>query len=339
MKKPIIILTLLTVTAGLILVTLDRLMGNPNMKAHGFTRKFKNVQLVKEKEFRLNKNFHNIAGIKNDKVYLGNQVPGEVLIIDVTTGDFRDEKIDVPVIKNFTPAFQTVVDYPNIYISGMNARKIVKGNLQENKIAIYDVPGGSLMGSAIISDSDAIIRCLDTSTYEMLFRRVNLLNGAIEKTQEVAPVKNFDIYSYDGVMHFDNRTNTFVYINHYSNGIARFDATLGNIERQKGVDTMNSPKAYVARMGESITFKAPPTFVNKRSAFYNDKVYINSGLIADNESYNLFNASAVIDVYDKQYTGSFYIPVPSEEIKQFSFINDNMLAVLTSDKMLVYSIK
>src|SRR5690606_12027260 len=80
-----------------------------------------------------------------------------------------------------------------------------------------------------------------------------------------------------------------------------------------------------------ITYSAPRQFVNRKSYVADDKLYVHSKLIADNDDPKLFKNNAVIDVYGLShgnYLFSFYIPrYKKNNMKSFG-VHKNKLVVL-----------
>lgn len=334
MKKAIIILSLLTVSAALILFSLDRLMGNPNKSLNGFNRKFSGRSWNKIAEFQLNKSFHAIAGINNQVIYLQTSKAGEILALNMLDNSVKTEKLNIPHIEKFEPGFQTTVLYPNAFITGGNARKMVKANLETKKLEVFDLPTGPVLSSQIINDKSAIVRCIDTVNYQIEFRSIDFITGILGAPVKITGSPGEDIFSHDGHLDFDRQQNKLWYTNFYSNGITRFDTGLKNIEKYKSVDTVNKPRVSVAHLKTSITYNKPPMMVNKQSFVYNGHLYVRSTLAADNELI-LLPGNTVIDIYGPLYEGSFLLPVPPEEFVQASMITEKKVAVLLKDKLLV----
>lgn len=333
MKRALLILIALTVSAALILVTLDRLMGNPNSSLNGFNRKFIKTEMNLVNEFILNNARYQIAGAEGNKIYLETPKAGDLTVLDLSNNTTTGEKINIPVIDKLEPAFSTSVRYPEIYITGTNARKFIRGNLETGRAEIFDIATGPVLSTEVIDDNNAIIRCVDTTTFDLKFHKINFKTNEISGTANVSPVKSDDMFAYDGKLSFDRASNKFWYVNYYCNGITTFDSTLKLI-RLNSIDTMSTPRAPVVHTTGSITHKKPPVSVNKGSFVYKGRLYVHSALRGDNEE--LLTEKTVIDMYEPAYRGSFYIPVPSHDFVQAEFLDDGRLAVLLKDRVLVY---
>lgn len=336
MKRSLIVLLLLTVSAALILLTLDKLMGRTNMKLNGFTRKFVERSWQKVSEFKLDKSYYSIAGFNNSKIYLQTAKAGELLVLNVQDKKVTKEIISFPPIDKFEPAFHTTVIYPNVYITGSNARKTVKGNLETGHIEIFSIPTGPVLSTEIIDGNSAVVRCIDTVTYQIEFRKIDFVNGISGMPLKAGEGGGEDIFANDGSLNFDREKGQFWYVNYYSNGIMEFNAELSDVRRHVSVDTVSRPRVSVAHLEKSITHRKPPMIVNKQSFVYGGQLYIHSDLLADNEVAPNPDIT-ILDIYGPEYRGSVSVPAPSGEFVQAADLGDNKIAALQKDKLVVFS--
>ncbi|HEY0667169.1 MAG TPA: hypothetical protein VGD22_03270 [Sphingobacteriaceae bacterium] len=336
MKRSIVILLLLTASAALILLTLDKLMGRTNMKLNGFTRKFVERSWQKVSEFKLDKSYYSIAGFNNDNIYLQTMKAGELLVLNLPDRKVTKETISFPPIDKFEPAFHTTVIYPNVYITGSNARKMVRGNLETGEVQVFNIPTGPILSTEIIDGSNAILRCIDTLSYQIEFRKIDFVNGTSGVPVKAGEGIGEDIFAHDGSLNFDRKKGQFWYVNYYSNGIMEFNTELSNVRRHKSVDTVSRPRVSVAQMEKSITHRKPPTVVNKQSFVYGRELYIHSERLADNEVAPNPDIT-ILDIYGPDYRGSLSVPVPSGEFMQAAFVGGNKIAALQKGRLVVFS--
>src|SRR5690349_12469129 len=109
MKKPVLILLTLVVCSGLILLTLDRLMGNQSEKLNGFARTSLTTNLQKIYDYTLEKPAYSITGYKNNKLFLSDATPGEIVVMDLSTGTTKTESINIGDVEKLNGAFHTTV--------------------------------------------------------------------------------------------------------------------------------------------------------------------------------------------------------------------------------------
>jgi hypothetical protein len=339
MKKPILILLALVACSGLILLTLDKLMGSQAKSLHGFQRKFTTTSLNKIKDYTLEKPVYSIAGWNSTQLFLSTATPGEIIILDINKGTTKTKKITIEGVDKLSSTFHTTVNYPEIFIAGTNARKIIRGNLLTGTAEIYNVNSGPVL-SAVITDRDnAIIRYIDTNSLELYFKPLNFVTGSGGKPVKVAPVVNNDIFAYDGYLNYDRILKQVSYVNFYCNGITRFDEKFHQLNRSTTIDTMNSPKVSIAHLSTAVTNSAAPQMINKNSSLHDGMLYVQSALKADNEKPGMFENNTVIDMYSNAYRGSFYLPAPAAEIIQFVMMDQGRAVVLTDKSIQLYALQ
>ena len=90
-----------------------------------------------------------------------------------------------------------------------------------------------------------------------------------------------------------------------------------------------------------ITNYTPTRNVNFESSVSNGQLFVNSAIIADNESHRDFERNSVIDVYnltDGSYKISFYIPYYMGRRMQHFKVYKNGIIVLYNDAMIVFQL-
>jgi hypothetical protein len=311
------------------------MIGNPGKSLNGFDRKFIERGWHKITEFKLSQPSSGIAGADQYAIYLQTSKVSEILMLNLADNTIKAEKVAIPQTQNFVQGFQTTVLYPEVFITGANARKMIKTNLLTSDAEVFDIPTGAVLSAQIIDRENAIIRCVDTVKYQIEFRKFNFKQGITGEPVKVSQDAREDIFAHDGSLSFDRKRNMLWYTNYYSNGIMKFDTDLQNIGKYKSIDTTNLPNVSVSHLEKSIAYSKPPVTVNKQSFVYDGHLYVHSTLIADNET-TFDRDVTVIDVYGPNYEGSFYVPVPSKEFRQAVMLDNNKMAVLLRDRLVVF---
>jgi hypothetical protein len=76
---------------------------------------------------------------------------------------------------------------------------------------------------------------------------------------------------------------------------------------------------------------APPVVVNRRSCVWNQWLFVQSGLLADDEDPNDLKYHGIIDVYDlsiHQYRFSFYLPFEGgNQLTSFKVFGNKIVAI------------
>lgn len=117
------------------------------------------------------------------------------------------------------------------------------------------------------------------------------------------------------------------------------DTNLNLLYRARTIDTFSSYLAKGATIknssGVSYTLDAPPSFVNWQGCVGNDMLYLQSVLMADNETKEEFANNSVIDLYalsDGSYQGSFYLPKhKNSRASNFRIFNETLIAVYKNE--------
>jgi hypothetical protein len=184
-----------------------------------------------------------------------------------------------------------------------------------------------------ISASTVVIRTFASESREYLLARetsypphVTRIPGLLEKQVD-------GLFCTDGMLRYDHESNRLVYLYYYRNEFVCMDTALNLIYRANTIDTTSRAKIEVVEIEseKSMTLASPPLIVNKKSCVSGGLLFVNSNLMANNESEEEFNDASVIDVYslaDGKYRISFYLPnYENQKIKYFMVHRDRLIAV------------
>ncbi|NRF41123.1 hypothetical protein [Pedobacter foliorum] len=184
-----------------------------------------------------------------------------------------------------------------------------------------------------------------------LENRLELLK--ISLAQQASPGQYYDlppqvdgIFCADGWLHYDAKAARLYYMYFYRGTFLCLDTNLNLRYKAKTIDTVQWAKIRVnmynqrLKNGGAILRKSPaglPTMVNKYFTVSGNRVYIQSGLKADNESASSRRKQESIDVYEGnsgRYIYSFYLPkYQGLNVRQFEVTDHNLIAIY--DKFLV----
>src|SRR5205814_1160866 len=101
----------------------------------------------------------------------------------------------------------------------------------------------------------------------------------------------------------------------------------------KTIDTTSHARIKVSQIESKNmdTLSAPPVTVNKGGCVSGDYIFINSGLLSNNEEKKGFDRCSVIDVYNLkngEYRFSFYLPdYDKKKISDFRVFNKTLVAI------------
>jgi len=140
------------------------------------------------------------------------------------------------------------------------------------------------------------------------------------------------IFCTDGTLDYDQQTGKLVYVYHYRNEFIALDTNLHTLYTGHTLDTNTRAKIQVAKLPTGVSkFSAPPAYVNSLARVANNRIYILSTLVADNEHWQARRDKEIIDVYaldNGAYIHTLYIPLKGEgRISDFIVKGDRLFAV------------
>lgn len=290
-------------------------------------------------------NSYYIIKSSDQTTYLGNITsPKHILLLNNTTLDTQHIYIKIPE-KDYTPTAETIVkiDSDNFYIGDGSSRKIIKGNIRDwtSKSTIHtEIPFSKF---EIIDKNTLAITTTDPNTGNYEIARIEqssknkttIFNQIIEKQVD-------GIFCSDGILQYNSGVKKLVYTYYYRNQFICVDTSFVIKYRGITIDTISKAKIKISKIesNNTITLSERPAMVNNKITTYDKWLFINSPMLAKNESSTSHRLSSTIDVYDinnGKYMSSFYIP-DYEENKMVDFtVSSSGLYVLYDHTLITYS--
>jgi len=335
------LLVLFAIFCGAVLLVIflffnsDRINTNPN----SFNRIFASHVQKELKAYNNGNDAWYISGIENDTAYLAHRKYLNILLeINMVKADTSITVIDLPHYSLKTPKIKVSNkhllildgDQPAIYrASQSNVKQI---SLINNKFH-FDV-------ALPLDDASFALRFLNDK-HELTLGRLE--NNKLTEAPNLLQGKGDGIMSRDGMLLTDIINKKIVYVDYYRNEYLVADSNMKLLYRGKTKDTTSVARVSVGKPSEDgrVIMTSPPIITNKLATLYNNFLFINSALKADNENEEFFNGSSVIDVYDIRkglYKFSFYIPdYKNEKIKEFNVFGDKLIAMF-EDQCVIYEL-
>lgn len=241
-------------------------------------------------------NRFSIAGQSSKRVYLRDRKG--ILLLDVTSKDTTRIELDLPF------GSEVMIDSPFFFIHNGSNALIQRGNLSNWKVdtVFQDVPGFTAI--QMTSSKTGVVRMIQVSKRENILER---LDGSGKYILQ----KQIDgILCTDGLLQYSQDLNQLVYLYRYRNQFLCLDSCLRVVRFGKTIDTTSTAKIEVAELDGKITMAKPPFAVNNDARVTGKYLFVQSNLLAKNESMDKSKARSVIDVYDitdGSYRYSFYI--------------------------------
>lgn len=313
MLRVFTIITLIILSSvGVVLLLSVMLNNRENSIKNNFDRVFHPNKVKLTGALDLKYNTFQLAGISTNNIYLRN--PTALALIIKANHQLTDTahlRIRFNNEYQYRSLSLSVVP-PNFYLMDGVAPLTLKGNLSD------------LIAKPLMKDTFYFVDYKPISPTSFILRSYSPLYGkyilAKKRTdtllEEFAPdllqTQIEGNFSVDGMLHYDKETARIIYVYYYRNQYISIDSSLNLKYRGNTIDTVSQANIKVVALdNDEITMAAPPLIVNKDSFVSGNLLFIQSGLIADNEDRELYNQNAVIDVYsleNKTYLFSFYIP-------------------------------
>jgi hypothetical protein len=321
----------------LIIVLLYKLSGTPNYYKNGFNRYIPFTSSLAPTFLKdLKSSNWYISGSTNRNIYLSNYLsPSRMIVSNSNVTDTQHLVIKLTVSKNSLRHF---VDSPNVYIfdsedSIVTTRKVFQRAIGSPVSSLKIDSFRFTIGVPLIGSS-FIFRSIDTFLKQNVLSKINIGSQPQVKHQTSALKKQIDgFFSTDGMLHFDSYLRQVVYVYFYRNQFITLDTNLSLFKINYTIDTTRNAQIKVGNIKsrDFFTLSAPPITTNQKSCISKGRLFIKSGLLADNEERRTFSRSSVIDVYDLKngnYLFSFHIlDFSGFKVEDFRVFDKSIVAV------------
>jgi len=292
------------------------LVSGINMKqGNDFKRLLPPHPVTKTESFDLLYNSFYFSGYDNNKVYLGNvTAPLYLIELDLKTMDTLHWKVHVENMDTLRLRNNTRVGIypPYFYIMDGSTPQLYKGNVGE-WIARQSTNDSIFFSKAVpMSPKSLAIRTVSSKTGEYILGKLYGVKPRLYLNSKLLEKQVDGIFCTDGMLHYNRDLNKLLYLYHYRNQFMVMDTTMTHYEYGHTIDTNSRAKIQATGInkGKSVTMSAPPLMVNRLSTTFGNLLFVNSALMAGNETRASFEKAAVVDVYHlqkKTYEFSFYI--------------------------------
>lgn len=344
MKRPSILM-LITFLFGIFIVLALHIAApkKENHKHAGFERVFAPEGFIQPMDtLDLGRHGYYFAGAHSNKVFLANRnAVGYVL--EVSVDNLKDTvyhiiKADKLKYKDI----QVKINPPHFYLLDGNMPFIYRGNMMD-WVATSFMDSTYFVNALPLSDSTLALTKINN--FKTSFHKITKGNKEPEIFPDLLEEQGGEgVFSTDGTLHFDPKTQQLVYLYYYRNQFVLMDHNLQLKYRGNTIDTITQSKIKVEKISSenNLTMSAPALKVNIGGSMYNNLFYNISNILAGNEDSGQFEKASIIDTYDLlngSYQYSFYIP-PYEEkkIKALKILDDRYLLALYNHDLIRYRI-
>jgi hypothetical protein len=338
LRRAIIFLSSITAVTGGLIVSLFMLSAYVANRPNGFVRKLPPHVATPTAVLDVGFNSYYIAGADSEGIYLANYTaPLNLLYIDFALADTTQIILKVPDhIKVVAGEVRIYVDSKNVYFTEGRNPMIRYGSVNDFVIDQVQDTTVSFLNSAPVSTRSSMGTYFDPVLKKTVLVRKS--TGSDARIDTDILTKQVDgLFCMDGMLAFDNETNSFVYAYFYRNEFVRLDSNMNKVYNARTIDTTSRARISVETITshEKTTMSTRPFMVNRKICMSEKWVFINSALRANNELDNILEEANPIDVYDLasgKYSRSFYIPVFKEnKISSMRVFNNKMFVMMGTE--------
>lgn len=333
-----------TVCSICIVITLFMFSENIIHYHNKLTRRFPQHPVTKTIYSDLKVNSYYIAGLDSSHIYLGNYTaPLSITVLDSRLVQTQEKMIDLNRKDLPFRIVKILVEPPYFFAVDGTVPCVFRGKVNDWKGELIH-QGDEYFGAAVAIDSEKIAVITYSKSngdailglIEMEAKKRTLLNPEILQKQVDG------VFDTDGQLAYSDQLKNIVYLYTYRNEFAVTNTELKIKYRENTIDTISKAQLKIARDKKynQRKFSAPPLYVNKSSAVYNNLLFVNSAIPGRYEDDRLWKEASIIDVYDlakRSYVLSFCVyNINGKRMKSFVVQNDK-LYILIGNSIVQYN--
>ncbi|MVT10326.1 hypothetical protein [Chitinophaga tropicalis] len=288
-----------------------------------------------------------IAGYADQHIYLGNYSASQhLLTVNLNLKDTQQLTLTMPAGERYAwKLARVMVDSPAVYMTEGSTPALYRGKLDDlnmNRFLPQSCFFNMLQSISFTSFISRSIHIDSLGNKQNILVKITTDSPYVKLGKDIITKQVDGVFCTDGTLDYDRQTGQLVYLYHYRNEFVTLDTNLQVINTGHTLDTNTIAKIQVADMSTGTSkFSAPPTYVNSRARIADNRIYVLSSLLADNEDGKTGQQHEIIDVFslDKgEYLHTLYIPLKGgARITDFIIKGDELFAL--QDRTLnVYSI-
>ncbi|RAV29469.1 hypothetical protein DN748_08180 [Sinomicrobium soli] len=312
-------------------------LNNREIYRGSFSRDFTPENTIIQKAILdLGVNSYYISGLTEDEVYLSNYTAiRHLLRMNISLKDTQHIQLKIKGLDSVVRSqqFRTKIEPPYFYMAHGIAPALLRGKVDQWEAHRF-MPDSIYFTSAVPIDSNAFaVRYysktqdsyeLGVETAESPYFRYN--HNLLQKQAE-------GFFSVDGMLHYSKDLDKIIYLYKYRNEYMLMDKKLNLLKRYNTLDTISQANVQVKKVNSENSFEltSQPALTQRMSSVSGKYLYINSGVLAQNEDEDQFTKNSVVDVYDLtkgEYLLSFYLPpYKNKGISDFKIINNKLITI------------
>jgi hypothetical protein len=316
-----------------------------NTQNNGFKRNWKDPELKLNKTMLFLNNIYFAVRPERAIWLKKRQQPLQLFLTDQTLNALKSVHLNTP------PGFNTArhnyyFNRLDTVLTAANEQSEIT-SVENGETLLFKFPTLKFDDPLLTSPGSVIVRVFkrEKDKHFLELTKLDLKKIAITKSYRIPGLKD-DLFSADGQLQYDELQKRLYYMYYHKGVYDCLDTNLNVIYKGKTIDTVRnaslkiiSQKAYTrdGKPEPKITLDQPGNLVNKYFSVYHKKIYLLSGLRADNQSITEFLNNSTIDVYATKngtYLYSFMLPKFKDLLlRQFHIYDGQLFAIY--DKYLV----
>lgn len=335
---------------GIISISILYLLSEKEIhRNNSFLRRYPPHPVRTIKGLKIKYNSYYIAGVSDDRIYLGNtSAPAHLLSVDTTLNDLKTHQIDLnnkQQIPFYAPQIKVNDSY--FFIIDGKVPVIYKGLLTDWKAKLlwkgYDYQAFSRV--EVASSAQFVFSGLDKLSDQNVIGRIDLrATDTVSFSTRLLQKQIDGIFDTDGMLRYNVKLDRLLYVYYYRNEFLVADTHLNLEYRGRTIDTVKQASIKISTMssGRIRQLENKALIVNRYSDTWGKFLFIKSERLGRYESKEMLNDASIVDVYDlkkRSYEFSFYLyHYKGESIKSFT-ISHNFLIGLSENYLVLYRLQ
>lgn len=309
---------------------------------NGFVRKKPIIALRQQLSIDVGDDDMYLAGSDDEFIYLGSLVSPS-LIIEIQDSSIRKLEIDHGAFPKAKTS-KIFIFAPYFFLADLVSFRIYRGTMVDGKLnEEIHTPGEFFTELIPVGNQSLVLRTYRNDDKVFTLSCENFFRQEILRQTSLLEKQVDGIFCTDGMISYDKISSRIVYTYFSRNQFICADSGLNLIYRGSTIDTTTHTKIQVATFPgtQGYAMASPPNIVNRRAYAFDNILYINSSLIADNEDEFLFNRVDVLDLYDLtdgRYLRSLYLERWQGKKLRHFMVNQNRVYALTESTLSVYQL-
>lgn len=338
------VILVLALAAGVVVFMLQA-AELPNKNNNGFVRDVKKEFRVPTFERNLGENVITISGNTSKCIYMSGGSPEWVLRLDYQLNVIDTLGYGISYNENLRDP-GIYVDSPYLYMYATGIAYLLKGKVDSSKIDTLKLKSELITRTAQISNKRLAIRAIDNSQTRQVFQILDCENGEILKEALLIDNQQYGGFETDGFLNYDKISQRLIFVQMFQNKMFCLDSNLNLIYTSNTIDTTYTNSVNIGLLNDGGSTKVmstkPRTIVNQLVDVYNNRIFVMSGLRADNEGMREFNKYSPIDIYDVsngKYVGSIrLVKLNGKRIRDFKVTDAHIIALYDGGTCAVFPV-